>query len=180
MSIVDMMDIAKQTHMITKAGFGGGCHWCTEAVFASLAGVESVLQGWISPVSEDTSFSEAVLIEFDPSKIPYDALIAIHLYTHSCTVVHSMRHKYRSAIYTFSEEDSLKAQEAIEKLQPDFDKPVITQVLRFGDFKINRTESLNYYFSDPTYINPKLKLLLRQFAEFIDTGKLQRLQAFQS
>lgn len=167
--------------MIKKAGFGGGCHWCTEAVFAALTGVNSVRQGWISSNGEDTALSEGVLIEFDTRKIDFAVLIAIHLHTHSATSHHSMRGKYRSAVYTFSDEDSSTAKAAIQQLQKDFEKPVITRVLPFCDFRINREESLNYYFSDPdrpfcqTYINPKLKMLLQQFAGNTNKTKLAHL-----
>ena len=44
--------------MISKIGFGGGCHWCTEAVFQSLKGVAKVEQGWIASFDEYNSFSE--------------------------------------------------------------------------------------------------------------------------
>jgi peptide-methionine (S)-S-oxide reductase len=60
-----------------------------------------------------------------------------------------MRGKYRSAIYTFNDEDAAVSVAALRSLQNDFDKPVITQVLPYADFTINREESLNYYFSDP-------------------------------
>lgn len=168
--------------MIKKTGFGGGCHWCTEAVFSALKGVVSVQQGWIASYSENSSFSEAVIVEYDTEQISPHVLIAVHLHTHSSTAVHSMRHKYRSAVYTFQDEDIPKVKAAINALQNDFDKPVITQVLPFGDFKLNREDSLNYYFSDPerpfceNYINPKLKMLLSQFSDVTDKVKLQHLQ----
>jgi len=168
--------------MIRKTGFGGGCHWCTEAVFSALKGVVSVQQGWIASDSKNSSFSEGVIVEYDTDNITQDVLIAVHLYTHSSTALHSMRDKYRSAVYTFNEADTNQAKEAIANLQADFDVPIITAVLPYADFKLNREDSLNYYFSDPerpfceNYINPKLKLLLKQFMDITDTGKLQHLQ----
>lgn len=98
---------------VKKAGFGGGCHWCTEAVFAALKGVVSVEQGWISSDGQNDAFSEAVVVAFDPDRIGFDVLIAIHLYTHSATSAHSMRGKYRSAIYIFSDEDAKDASQII-------------------------------------------------------------------
>jgi peptide-methionine (S)-S-oxide reductase len=169
--------------MIKKAGFGGGCHWCTEAVFSSLRGVQAVAQGWIASDGENTSFSEGVIVDYDTNIISLEVLIAVHLYTHSSTAGHSMRDKYRSAVYTFTDKDMTFAKGAIEKLQPEFDKPVITQVLRHINFKLNREESLNYYYSDverpfcENYINPKLKLLIEQFSAVADMGKLQHLKS---
>ena len=168
--------------MIKKAGFGGGCHWCIEAVFSALKGGAKVHQGWIASDEENTFFSEGVIVEYDPDIITLQVLIAIHLYTHSSTAPHSMRNKYRSAVYTFSDDDIAVAQQAIRELQPEFEKPVITKVLRYSDFKGNREDSLNYYFSDParpfceTYINPKLKILMQQFSGVTDHAKLAHLQ----
>jgi len=167
--------------MIKKAGFGGGCHWCTEAVFSSLKGVLSVQQGWIASYGENTFFSEGVVIEYDTKHITLSVLIDVHLHTHSSTAQHSMRGKYRSGIYTFNDNDSKASYAAIQLLQKDFEKPIITQVLPFADFKINREESLNYYFSDPekpfceSYINPKLRLILKQFTSVANIDKLQHL-----
>ncbi len=155
-----------------KAGFGGGCHWCTEAVFESLIGVTDVAQGWIASDGDHSDFSEAVLIEFDPNEIAFEVLINIHLHTHRSTSNHSFRHKYRSAVYTFSKDDASEAKLALERLQNQFEAPVITKVLPYKSFQLNREEALRYYTSDPTrpfcqtYINPKLQLLKKQFSKF--------------
>lgn len=168
--------------MLKRAGFGGGCHWCTEAVFSSLKGISSVEQGWIVSNGENSSFSEAVIVEFDPEIISFEILTAVHLHTHSSTAAHSMREKYRSAIYFFDENDVPLMEEAILKSQDDFGSKIITKILPFVSFKINREDALNYYFSNPdkpfceNYISPKLKLILKQFTEFADVGKLQHIK----
>ncbi len=92
---------------LEKIGFGGGCHWCTEAVFQSLKGVEKVEQGWIASEGEASTLSEAVIVHFDTSQISLVLLIEIHLLTHESTSEHSMRKKYRSAIYYFDVEQQV-------------------------------------------------------------------------
>jgi peptide-methionine (S)-S-oxide reductase len=84
-----------------RIGFGGGGHWCTEAYFRSLKGVESVEQGWISAASPNNEFSEAVIVYYDLPVIFLKVLIAIHLHTHTATKKHALREKYQSAVYFF-------------------------------------------------------------------------------
>jgi len=164
--------------MIHKIGLGGGCHWCTEAVFLSLKGVLSVAQGWIASDNENSSFSEAIVLEYESDVIPIDVLIAVHLHTHSATSKHSMRGKYRSAIYYFTDEDRDRALASLYGFQHEFDAPLITQVLPFMDFKLNIAEQLNYYYTDPsrpfcqTYIDPKIKMLLEKFSNNVDRDKV--------
>jgi peptide methionine sulfoxide reductase MsrA len=66
----------------SKIGLGGGCHWCTEGVFESLLGVTCVNQGWIASNGENSDYSEAVEVYFDPAVISLADLIEIHLHTH--------------------------------------------------------------------------------------------------
>lgn len=88
---------------LAKLGFSGGCHWCTEAVFQAVIGVEKVEQGWISPAGKAGTFYEGVLVHFDPALVDIDLLVAIHLHSHSATADHSMRNKYRSGVYVFNQ-----------------------------------------------------------------------------
>ncbi len=153
-----------------KVGFGGGCHWCTEALFSHLRGVSKVEQGWISStLKEAESFSEAVIVYFDDTIVPLEVLVEVHLLTHSATSQHKMREKYRSAIYTFNEKQT-KATEAImiEK-QKLFTKPLVTKIYPFKAFKLNDEKFLNYYEKNKekpfckTYIAPKLKMLMEKY-----------------
>jgi len=165
-----------------KIGFGGSCHWCTEAIFRSLKGVGQVEQGWISSDDVNDEPSEAVVVHFDDQKIALQRLIQIHLHTHSCTADHSMRSKYRSAIYTFNEEQANAAKIALTGLQSDFGQPIITQILPFHSFRLNEENYLDYYYKDPSkpfcqnIVNPKLKELLSKFAEQVDSDRLAHLK----
>lgn len=163
---------------IEKIALGGGCHWCTEAVFQSLKGVERVGQGYVSSTGEQASFSEAIIVYFNPEEIPLRVLIEIHMHTHKSTSDHSMRDKYRSAVYTFSEAQKEETKTIIKSLQTGFEKPLITKVYPFAKFRTSRKSLHNYYYTDPskpfceTFINPKLKLLLDRFQGFVKLEKI--------
>ncbi|WP_420574439.1 peptide-methionine (S)-S-oxide reductase [Kordia sp.] len=167
--------------MIQKIAFGGGCHWCTEAVFQSLIGVKNVAQGWVQSSDDNATFSEAVIVIFDASTIPLKVLVEIHLRTHKSTVQHSMREKYRSAIYYYDQSQQEEVSTILTELQASFDDKIITQTLPFVAFKASRAAITNYYYSNPQkpfceqFINPKLKLLLREFSEFAAKNKLLHL-----
>lgn len=162
---------------LTKIAFGGGCHWCTEAVFQALIGVSKVEQGWVSSIEENSTFSEAVIVHFNAKKITLKTLIEIHLLTHKSTSNHSMRNKYRSAIYYFNQYEKEEILQIIKELQIGFDDKIITKTLLFNNFKPNIDDFQNYYQSNPekpfckNYIEPKLKLLLELFSKNVDHRK---------
>ena len=161
---------------IQKIAMGGGCHWCTEAVFQSLKGVHKVEQGFVAPLTDETNFSEGVIIHYDASCISLQELITIHLHTHASTKAHSMRHKYRSAIYVFSPDDNSSANDSIKKVQKDFTERILTQVMNFGAFSFSKEEFRNYYHKNTqkpfceTHIAPKISLLLKRFSKNVKVG----------
>ena len=157
--------------MNNKIALGGGCHWCTEAVFQALKGVEKVEQGFVASTDKDAWFSEAVIVHFNTAIISLATLIEIHLHTHKSTSAHSMRHKYRSAIYTFNPIQWNKANTILSQLKAELDKKFITKVFPFFKFEESREEFKNYYENNPKkpfcerYISPKLELLLHKFSK---------------
>jgi peptide-methionine (S)-S-oxide reductase len=161
-----------------KIGLGGGCHWCTEGVFESLSGVTKVNQGWIASNGKHSNFSEAVEVFFDPAVISLSDLIEIHLYTHASRSNHSMRGKYRSAIYVYDNIQFKQALHVLNVLRSDFNKALVTQVYAFKSFKQNKIELTDYFYSAPnrpfcqTYIQPKLRLLLAYFNRHVDQHKM--------
>jgi peptide-methionine (S)-S-oxide reductase len=156
-----------------RIGLGGGCHWCTEAVFQALNGVQKVEQGFVSSTGKDTGFSEAVIVHYNPMVISRERLIEIHLYTHKSTSNHSMRTKYRSAIYVFDKDQEVSVLEILRKMNHRFEEKLVTKVYPFRSFKPSAVEFQNYYLQNPkkpfcqTYIDPKLKVLSSQFSEEI-------------
>ncbi len=163
---------------LKKIGFGGGCHWCTEAVFQSLIGVSKVDQGHIASTEENNTFSEAVIVHYDPDTIPLQLLVEIHLRTHKSTVNHQMRSKYRSAIYVFSEVQLDEVRRMLQSIQKEYDNNLITGVLSFHEFKPSEKQFANYYYNNPdkpfckNHIDPKLKILLKQFSNQVNLKKL--------
>lgn len=155
-----------------QIGFGGGCHWCTEAVFQTLRGVSTVAQGFIQSTAPHDTFSEGVVVDFDPETIPLAVLIAIHLRTHASTSPHKMRGKYRSAVYTFSDAQAAEVRSLINADRPNFNAPLVTLTIPHIAFKASDARFQNYYATDAerpfctTYIDPKLAKIRREYGCF--------------
>ena len=156
---------------IVKIGFGGGCHWCTEAVFQALHGVLKVEQGWIASIDQQSDFSEAVIVHYKEADISLKTLIEIHLHTHRSSSNHSMRKKYRSAVYTFIASQEEQAKALILAFQQEFDNKLITEVHPFESFRPSPVAIQNYYKKNPSkpfctkYIDPKLSVIADQFQD---------------
>jgi peptide-methionine (S)-S-oxide reductase len=164
--------------MRCKIGLGGGCHWCTEAIFKSLRGVSEVAQGWIA-ASEAPFYSEAVLLTFSEEIISMATLIEVHLHTHSCTANHHLRSKYRSAIYVFSKSQKEDTEALLKQFQKDFDAPIITRAYHFMSFKPNTENFIDYYYRNPerpfckNIIEPKLRELMKRFGHVADPARIK-------
>ena len=160
-----------------RIGLGGGCHWCTEAVFQALIGVERVEQGFIGAPPPDDGLSEAVIVTYDPQRIGLADLIAVHLVTHSSSGDHALRHRYRSAVYVFDEMQAEQAKAALLDHARRFGTGFVTRVLPFERFTPSAPRYHNYYATNPdrpfcqTHITPKLAHLRRDHARLIRTDQ---------
>ncbi len=156
-----------------RIGLGGGCHWCTEAVFQALAGVRSVAQGFIASAPSDDSFSEAVDVTFDPEALPLEALLEVHLRTHASTSDHKMRGKYRSAVYVNNAPQARAVSAVLAGLQTEFEAPLVTRVLPFEAFKASDERFQNYAARNgdgpfcARYIDPKLDMLREDYGALL-------------
>ena len=115
---------------MAKATFGGGCFWCTEAVYAQIKGVESVVSGYTGGQVENptykqvcsglTGHAEAVEITYDPAVVPYEKLLEIFFSTHDPTTLNrqgaDVGTQYRSAIFYHDDEQKKIAQQVIIRL----------------------------------------------------------------
>jgi peptide-methionine (S)-S-oxide reductase len=127
---------------LTTVTLAGGCFWCTEAVFNELAGVESVVSGYIggnvaNPSYEAvctgrTGHAEAVRIVFDPATISLDDMFDIFFHTHDPTTLNRQGAdagtQYRSAIFPSDSAQRAAAEAAIVRNQPVWDAPIVTSI----------------------------------------------------
>lgn len=165
--------------------FGGGCFWCTEAVFQSLKGVVSVMPGYAGGTvdhptyeqvsSGETGHAEVTRVEFDPSQISFEDLLNVFFATHNPTTLNrqgnDMGTQYRSAIFYTNDEQKKQAEAFIKKLSDDrtFDKPIVTELTALDTFYPAEKNHQKFYEqnSDAPYcqiiINPKLEKLKAHF-----------------
>lgn len=169
---------------LEKAVFGGGCFWCTEAVFKRLKGVISVVSGYANakidkPTYEDvsteeTGAAEAVEISYDPKIISYDKLLDVFWATHDPTSLNrqggDVGTQYRSAIFYMDEKQKKHALESKKKISGELD--VVTEIAPLKKFYTAEEYHQNYYeknkFLNPyctLVINPKIKKLLEKFGK---------------
>lgn len=125
-----------------QAILAGGCFWCTEAVFAQLAGVSAVESGYIGGhiagptykqvCSGGTGHAEAIRVTYDPGVIGYSDLLAIFFATHDPTQLNrqggDVGTQYRSAIFPVDEEQRIAAQAGIDAAQADWPAPIVTTI----------------------------------------------------
>jgi len=171
------------------AVFGGGCFWCTEAVFKGLRGVVSVMPGYTGGTVPNPSYeqvctgrtghAEATRIEFDPGQISFHDLLTVFFATHDPTTLNRQGNdvgtQYRSAVFYADEEQKKEAQDFIKKLN-DSDpggKPVVTEVTPLGPFYEAEDYHRDYFAKNPDQpycqliIEPKVEKLQKAFADLL-------------
>ena len=129
---------------------GGGCFWCTEAVFVKVRGVTDVESGYSNgqvnrPSYEDvcsgrTGSNEVVKLEYDPAEITLGEVLEIFFVVHDATTLNRQGNdagtQYRSGIYYSTPEQKAVAEAMIAKMSEDkvFDRPIVTEVLPLANY----------------------------------------------
>jgi peptide-methionine (S)-S-oxide reductase len=177
------------TQKTEVAVFGGGCFWCTEAVFNELRGVVSVMPGYAGGNVKDptyeqvcggkTQHAEVIRIEFDPSQIAYKDLLTVFFATHDPTTLNRQGNdvgtQYRSIILYSNEEQKREAEALIKELNQSstHGKPVVTEVKPLDEFYEAEDYHRRYYENNPyqpycqMMIVPKLHKVHKQFTEIL-------------
>lgn len=173
--------------------FGGGCFWCTEAIFQRLRGVQSVTSGYAGGQMPDptydqvssgaTGHAEVIKIEFDPNVISLDDLMSVFFSTHDPTTPDrqgaDVGSQYRSVIFYTKSEQADKAQKFVDRLEDEkvFDHAIVTEIKPLGEFFTAEEYHQNFYNQNKSkpycqvVINPKLEKLKKQYARFYQGNK---------
>jgi peptide-methionine (S)-S-oxide reductase len=147
------------------ATLGGGCFWCTEAVFADLKGVARVESGYsggsvANPTYRDvctgtTGHAEVINITFDPKVISFKELLEVFFTVHDPTTMNrqgaDVGTQYRSAIFYHSEEQKAIAQEVIKEIESAkiWEAPIVTEVTPFKGFYKAEDYHQGYFAQNP-------------------------------
>lgn len=175
--------------MTQKGNFGGGCFWCTEAVFTAVNGVEKVTSGYMggqvdAPTYEQvctgtTGHAEIIQIEFDAAKVSFQELLLIFFKTHDATTLNrqgaDVGTQYRSVVFYENEEQKTQTEGMISKLNAEkvFSNPIVTEVSAVEQFYPAEKYHQDYFINHRNQgycmavIEPKLAKFAANFRDKI-------------
>lgn len=170
---------------LTLATLGGGCFWCTEAVFRQLKGIEKVVSGYTGGkapgkptyrevCSGRTGHAEVVQLTFDTTQLSYETVLLIFMATHDPTALNrqgaDVGSQYRSVIYYHNEDQRKIAASVFEQVSPHFDLPIVTELSPAPLFYEAEEYHQDYYKNHASegycrmVISPKLAKLRKLYA----------------
>ncbi len=174
---------------IQKANFGGGCFWCTEAIFTAVNGVNSVTSGYMGGIIENptyeavctgtTGHAEIIQIEFDADKTSFQELLLVFFKTHDATTLNrqgaDVGTQYRSVVFYESAEQKTQAEEMITQLNEEkvFSNPIVTEVTATEKFYPAEDYHKDYFIKHRSQgycmavIEPKLAKFAKLFKDKI-------------
>lgn len=175
------------------AVFGGGCFWCTEAVFNELRGVISVIPGYAGGTAKNptyeqvcggrTGHAEVICIEFDPGQIGYKDLLVVFFATHDPTALNrqgaDVGPQYRSVVFYADEQQKRETESVIKEISDSnsYGAPIVTTLEPLTEFYPAEDYHHNYYARNPYQpycqltIPPKLTKLHKQFTDLLKPTK---------
>ena len=174
---------------IQKVAFGGGCFWCTEAVFLILKGVTSVTPGYAGGNTENptyeqvssgkTGHAEVILVEYDPEIISFEKLVEVFFDSHNPTELNKQGNdvgtQYRSILLYTTEEQKNIAESYIKKFidSEKYQKPIVTEIVPFDKFYPAEEYHKEYYSKHPNegypmaVIKPKVEKIKNEYRDLL-------------
>ena len=170
--------MSKNTQIAT---FGGGCFWCTEAIFLEVKGIEKVVSGYSGgnapgkPTYREvcsglTGHAEVIQVTFDADIISYMDVLIIFMTTHDPTQLNrqgaDVGTQYRSVIYYHNEEQKETATSVVQELASYFDQKIVTEISPLDIFYEAEEYHQDYYRNNQQ----------QGYCSFVITPKLQKLR----
>lgn len=171
------------------ATFGGGCFWCTEAVFLKLKGVEKVVSGYAGGKTKNptykeictgtTGHAEVIQIAFDPAEIKFEQLLDVFFHTHDPTTKNrqgaDVGTQYRSSVFFHDEQQKELAKTVIDELNKsgDFDNPIVTTLEEMTQFYPAEDYHQDYFAQNPdnpycqAVVGPKVSKFLKRYKDMV-------------
>ena len=170
---------------IETATLGGGCFWCTEAVYQELAGIEAVESGYTGGQVADPSYeqicegttghAEVARLAFDPAVISYRDILEIFFTIHDPTTLNRQGNdagtQYRSVIYYHSPEQQETARQVIAEMANVWDAPIVTELSPVETYYKAEDYHQNYFRENPLQgycafiVAPKVAKVRKTFAQ---------------
>ena len=172
---------------------GGGCFWCTEAVFVQVKGVLDVESGYtnghtLNPTYEQvcdgrTGHNEVVKLVYDPQVISTRVLLEIFFVIHDPTTLNRQGNdrgtQYRSGIYVTTPAQAELAQQIISEIDAEgvFESPVVTEVLPLQNYSAAEDYHQDYYANNPEnqycvyVVSEKVEKFKKYFADLLKSDK---------
>ena len=183
------MNTSTTTAKLDTATFGGGCFWCTEAMFAELKGVASAVSGYSGGTVKNPSYkevcagttghAEVIQVVYDPTIISFAQLMQVFFLTHDPTTLNRQGNdigtQYRSVIFYRNEEEKRIAQETIAEVATSgvYSDRIVTTLEPFEVFYKAEDYHQDYFSqnSNQPYcslvINPKLMKFRKTFESLL-------------
>ncbi len=175
--------------MTNQIVFGGGCFWCTEAVFAMLKGVSKVEPGYAGGAKENptyeavsegnTGHAEVIRVTYDPAIITITDLLTVFFGSHDPTTPNrqgnDVGEQYRSIIFYNSDEEKDAAEKLIKEIDASLTDGtrVVTELRPLEMFYPAEDYHKNYFATNMSapycqlIIEPKVEKVRKRFAELV-------------
>ncbi len=172
---------------------GGGCYWCTEAIYENLIGVESVVSGFSGGTTKNPSYAEVctgttghaevIQITYDKTKTNLDEILKVFFTVHDPTTLNrqgaDVGTQYRSVIFYKNNQQKVAAETLISDLNKAkaYNNPIVTQVAPLSAFYVAEDYHQNYYANNKSQgycqmvIQPKLEKFEKIFKDRLKKKK---------
>ena len=175
------------TNKTETATFGGGCYWCTEAIFQMLPGVKSVTSGFAGGTKENPSYeevctgntghAEVIHIEYDPAVVSYEKLLDTFWEAHDPTTLDrqgaDVGTQYRSIILYNDAAQKAAAEKSKAEAQKHFKQRIVTEIVPLRKFYAAKLDHQNYYRTHPNqgYCRAVIRPKVEKFEKKLKEGK---------